>query len=368
MPLAFLKPRNHQVPRPFRVGPHAPGRRRGFSPRGMLSLIAVSLIAPALHAQNRRPKDDRSAKTLAARATVLHTANLYVSADPDSPPITTVTPGHEIIISARNEPWLNVFVDTDTPDAEDDDSKPEFEDPKTQTQPSSGWIRDKGVVGPGTPQGDAILYGAAAELEFAASQPHPPADAAASAHLLYARVADYFPNSPLAPEALVRAADIRWQLEKVDISTLPSAHEMDAFLRPQLYEGALKRVMKFYPDSPVAARAAFDLIDNKLCGDWQGLPKCPELETQLYLKYADQYRTGPKSAEALYDAAYRQGVLVTMYALDENNKLSAQASKNCASIAAQLQAHYPTSDYAARAASIAFRVAQGIPIYGNDRD
>jgi hypothetical protein len=334
----------------------------------MLSLIAVSLIAPALHAQNRRPKDDRSAKTLAARATVLHTANLYVSADPDSPPITTVTPGHEIIISARNEPWLNVFVDTDTPDAEDDDSKPEFEDPKTQTQPSSGWIRDKGVVGPGTPQGDAILYGAAAELEFAASQPHPPADAAASAHLLYARVADYFPNSPLAPEALFRAADIRWQLEKVDISTLPSAHEMDAFLRPQLYEGALKRVMKFYPDSPVAARAAFDLIDNKLCGDWQGLPKCPELETQLYLKYADQYRTGPKSAEALYDAAYRQGVLVTMYALDENNKLSAQASKNCASIAAQLQAHYPTSDYTARAASIAFRVAQGIPIYGNDRD
>jgi hypothetical protein len=334
----------------------------------MLSLIAVSLIAPALHAQNRRPKDDRSAKTLAARATVLHTANLYVSADPDSPPITTVTPGHEIIISARNEPWLNVFVDTDTPDAEDDDSKPEFEDPKTQTQPSSGWIRDKGVVGPGTPQGDAILYGAAAELEFAASQPHPPADAAASAHLLYARVADYFPNSPLAPEAFFRAADIRWQLEKVDISTLPSAHEMDAFLRPQLYEGALKRVMKFYPDSPVAARAAFDLIDNKLCGDWQGLPKCPELETQLYLKYADQYRTGPKSAEALYDAAYRQGVLVTMYALDENNKLSAQASKNCASIAAQLQAHYPTSDYTARAASIAFRVAQGIPIYGNDRD
>ena len=47
--------------------------------------------------------------------------------------------------------------------------------------------------------------------------------------------------------------------------------------------------MKMYPDSPFAARAAYDLIDNKLCGDWQGLPKCPEMETQLYLKYADHY-------------------------------------------------------------------------------
>jgi hypothetical protein len=331
------------------------------------ALIATLLLPTLLHAQHH-PKDDRSAQTLAARATVLHTANVYVSADAASPPITTVTPGHEIIISARSEPWLNVFIDTDSPDKQDEDNTPEFEDPKTQTQPSSGWIRDKGVVGPATPQGDSILFGAAAELETAASQPHPPVGAAASAHLLYARVADYFPNSPLAPEALFRAADIRWQLDKIDISTLPSAHEMDASLRPQLFEGELKRVMKFYPDSPFAARAAFDLIDNKLCGDWQGLPKCPELETQLYLKYANQYRTGPKSAEALYDAAYRQGVLVTMYALDESMKLSAQASKNCASIAAQLQAQYPTTDYAARAASIAFRVAQGIPIYGNDRD
>ena len=57
-----------------------------------------------------------------------------------------------------------------------------------------------------------------------------------------------------------------------------------------------------------------------------------------------------------------------MYAVDENSKLSAQASKNCTSIAAQIQQQYPASDYAARAASIAFRVSQGIPIYGSDRD
>ena len=86
--------------------------------------------------------------------------------------------------------------------------------------------------------------------------------------------------------------------------------EQEAYLRPQLFEGEFKRILKNYPDSPFAARAAFTLLDNKLCGDWQGLPKCPEMETQLYLKYADRYPGGPKSAEALYNAAYRQGAVV----------------------------------------------------------
>jgi hypothetical protein len=126
--------------------------------------------------------------------------------------------------------------------------------------------------------------------------------------------------------------------------------------------------MKLYPGSPVAARADFDLIDSKLCGDWQGLPKCPEQESQLYLKYADRYPGGPKSAEALYDAAYRQGALVTMYLVDEDKKRSDAAAKNCQSIADELRKNYPQSDYTARAQSIAYRVAQGIPIYGSDRD
>jgi outer membrane protein assembly factor BamD (BamD/ComL family) len=218
-----------------------------------------------------------------------------------------------------------------------------------------------------TPNGDAILFGAAAEFEAQAAEPHPPKDAAKEAQLLYRRVVDYFPDSPLAPEAAWRSADIRWQLDKLDISTLPSAHEQDAYLRPQLYESALRKVMKMYPDSPYAARAAFDLIDEKLCGDWQGLPKCPEMETQLYLKYADRYPDGPKSAEALYDAAYRQGVLVTMYLVDDDKKNSEKAGQNCQAIADQLQQKYPKSDYAARAESIAYRVKQGIPIYGTDR-
>jgi hypothetical protein len=334
----------------------------------LTTLLTAALFASTTLLAQRRPHANPDDDRAIDRATLLHTANVYVTGDATAPPIATVTPGHEIVISSKNGPWLNIFIDTDTPEDQDPDSKPEFQDTTVQTAPSSGWIRDKGVVGPNTPSGDIILFGAAADLESQAAQPHPPKDAATQAHLLYARVADYFPNSPLTPEALFRAADIQWQLDKADIATLPSAHEGDGMLRPHIYEGALKRILKFFPDSPVAARAAFDLLDNKLCGDWQGLPKCPEMETQIYLSYAKQYRTGPKSAEALFDAAYRQGVLVTMYALDDQPKLSAQASRNCASIADQLHHDYPQSDFADRAASIAFRVAQGIPIYGNDRD
>jgi len=333
-----------------------------------IRVLAIALLlAPAtLHAQKPR-KNDKSGYDNSARATVLHTANLYIMADSTAPPVATVTPGHEIVVTAHNGPWVNVFANTDSKD-EDPDNKPEFTAPGDTPQPSAGWIRDKGIVGPTTPNGDALIYGAAAEFEAQAQQPHPPANAAMAAHLLYQRVFEYFPQSPLAPEAAFRSADIRWQLDKFDISSLPSAHEQEAYLRPQIYEGDLRKVMKLYPNSPFAARAAFDLLDNKLCGDWQGLPKCPELETTIYLKYADQYPGGPKSAEALYDAAYRQGVLVTMYTIDDNPKRGQAASKACQTIADEIKQKYPQSDYAARAASIAFRVAQGIPIYGSDRD
>ena len=219
-------------------------------------------------------------------------------------------------------------------------------------------------MNPQTPNGDAILFGAAANLEAEAEQPHAPADAANEAHLLYARVVDYFPDSALAAEAAWRSADIRWQIEKRDNSTLPSAKEQEAYLRPQIYEGNMKKIMKLYPGTRFAALAAYDLIDNKLCGDWQGLPKCPEMEAGLYEKYARQFPDGPKSAEALYNAVYRQGVLVEMYLVGDEKKRSDAAIANTKALADELHQLYPKTDYAARAASIAFKVEQGIPIYG----
>jgi hypothetical protein len=61
--------------------------------------------------------------------------------------------------------------------------------------------------------------GAAANQESLASDPRGPANAAQSARLLYRRLVEMFPNSPLVPEAMWRAADIQWQLQKADAST-----------------------------------------------------------------------------------------------------------------------------------------------------
>jgi hypothetical protein len=328
-------------------------------------VVTLGSFAPA-HAQ-KKPKDNLSGYDRSARATLVHPAIVYVSPDDNAGHLSEVLPGHEVVVIEHNGAWVRVFANTDQPDEQSDRDKPEF-GADEQATPASGWIRDKGIVTAATANGDAILYGTAANLEEEAEQPHAPKDAAEEAHLLYRRVAEYFPNSPLAAEAMFRSADVRWQLDKADMSTLPSAKEMEAYLRPQLYEGELDRVMKLYPTSKFAALAAYDLIDNKLCGDWQGLPKCPEMEAGLYEKYAERYPDSPKAAEALYEATYREGVLVEMYLIQDDRKRSEAAAANAVGLAAELKQRYPDSDYTARAASIAYRVQQKIPVYGNDRD
>ena len=114
--------------------------------------------------------------------------------------------------------------------------------------------------------------------------------------------------------------------------------------------------------------AAYDLLDNKLCGDWQGLPKCPEMEANLYVKYAEQYPESPKAPEAFYNAVYREGVLVSMYTVQDDHKRADTAAQRTQAMAEEMQRRFGGSDYTARAVSIAFRVKQGLSIYGNDRD
>jgi hypothetical protein len=340
--------------------------QRTFQQRLAVWASAGLVLATGI-AVGQKSKDKTSGYDRAARATVLHEADVYVTADGDAQKISLVTPGHEVVVVQRSGPWIQVFANTDVEDT-NDENKPEFTDDTDTVTPASGWIKDKGVVSPSTPGGDAILYGAAANFEAEAAQPHAPKGAAMAAHLLYERAADYFPQSPLAAAAAWRAADIRWQLEKEDISTLPSAKEQEAYLRPQLYEGELKKVMKMYPGTTFAALAAYDLLDNKLCGDWQGLPKCPEMESGLYEKYAQKFPDGPKAAEALYNATYRQGVAVTMYTVQDDRKRSQEAAQRTIALAGELKEKYPQSDFAPRAAAIAYKVQQGIAIFGNDRD
>jgi hypothetical protein len=330
------------------------------------SALCVAVACGTAAAQ-KKGKDNRSGYDRSARATVLHDAVVYLTADEGAQKLAVVTPGHELVVIDRSGGWVKVYANTDTPDDEDPDKTAEFSTQEGVT-PESGWVKDKGIVSPTTMNADAILYGAAAYSEEQASQPHAPKGAAAAAHLLYKRVWEYVPDSPLAGEAAFRSADIRWQLEKLDNSTLPSAKEQEAYLRPQLYEGDMKLIMKRYPGSAYAAKAAYDLIDNKLCGDWQGLPKCPEMEAKLYMKYADQWPESPRAAEAEYNAVYRFGVLVSMYKVDDDRKKSEAAAKQVQVLAEEMKTRFGKSDFTYRAQSIAYRVAQGIPIYGSDRD
>jgi outer membrane protein assembly factor BamD (BamD/ComL family) len=339
--------------------------RKSRLPQFIAPLLLLTVACLPTFAQKQ--KKEKAGYDHAARATILHDAIVYIAADTESQRVSLVAPGHEVVVIERSGPWVKVFANTDVADDQDEDQKPDFGEDQVVT-PSSGWVRDKGVLSPSTPGGDAILFGAAANYEDLAAQPHAPKGAAAAAHLLYRRVAEYFPDSPLAPEAAWRSADVRWQIDRLDIKSLPSAKEQDAALRPTIYDGELKRVIKSYPGSKFAAQAAYELIDNKLCGDWQGLPRCPELETNLYEKYAQQYPDGPKTAEALYNATYRQGVLVTMYTVEENRKKADTATARTQSLALQLKAKFPQSDYTARAANIAYKVQQKIAIYGTDRD
>jgi hypothetical protein len=57
-----------------------------------------------------------------------------------------------------------------------------------------------------------------------------------------------------------------------------------------------------------------------------------------------------------------------MYKVEENRKRSEAAGASAQALASELKQRYPQSDYAARAASVAYRVQQGIAVYGNDRD
>jgi hypothetical protein len=326
----------------------------------------IWLALPCLLFAQKKGQGPLSGYDKSAKATVVHDTIVYVDPDDTSQKVTEVLPGHEFVVIQHNGPWVKVFANTDAPEKMNEDEQPEFG--VDAPVPDSGWIKDKGIVTPQMAGGDEILYGSAAEYEDQASRPHGPKDAATEAKLLYRRVYEYWPDSPLAAQAAWRSADIRWQMEKAANSDLPSAKEQEAFLRPQLYEGELKRVIKYWPGTKWAFLAAYDLLDNKLCGDWQGLPKCPEMEINLYLRYASQYPESPKAPEAYYNAVYRQGVLVTMYQVDGQEKRADDAVKRTVGMAQEMKQRFGAGDFTDRAQSIAFRVKQGISVYGTDRE
>jgi len=274
-------------------------------------------------------------------------AVLYLVPDTGSQKLERVSRGREVAIIEKSREWLHVFASVG----------PEKD--------ITGWILDKGVVRTSTPDGDRILFGEAVDSEAEASRRGGRRDAAQDAQRLYARMAEYFPQSPLAGEALYRAADIRWQLEREDVMSRPSWRRGDPNLRSGMEEEFLRRVIKKYPHTRWADLAAFDLIDNKLCGDWQGLPKCPEKESEVYEKYAAEHPQSPKTAEALYEAARRQAALIEIYKQPGDSGHAAAARNKALELAKKISAEHAQTDWASRALRLAFLVEQNVPTYGN---
>src|SRR5712692_5461223 len=314
----------------------------------LLATALMALGAPFLHA--------------AERAALVREAVIYLSPDTSSAKLGEAGRGREVILLERARNWLHVEAllgFAQTPD-------PAFvEDEDVEGKTITGWILDSGAVWASTPNGDRILFGAAVDSEDEASRRHGRRGAAQDALRLYHRVYDIFPNAPLAGEALYRAADIKWQIDKSDMQSRPSAREKESYLREGIDEQLMKQVMKKFPDSKWAQLAAFHLLDNKLCGDWQGSPKCPDKEADLYEKYVKEHPQSPAAPEALYNAASRRAALIEIYKTQEQPKKSDQSKNLAISLAQQLISKYPQSDWSSRAHTLLFLVQQGVPTYGN---
>ena len=281
------------------------------------------------------------------RGTLIRVASIYLSPDSSSNKLAEIDRGREVVVLETSRNWIHV------------------EAALTEEKLITGWMLDKGVVRASTPNGDRILFGEAVDSEDQASQRHGRRGAAQDAMRLYYRIAEYFPNSPLAGEAMYRSADIRWQIDKADFMTRPSAKENDTWIREGMDEDFMKEVRKKFPETKWADLASFHLIENKLCGDWQAASKCPEKEADIYEKYASEHPQSPAAAEALYDAAWRRSALIEIYKTEEQPKKSEESKTKAIALAQKAVTQGAQSDWGARAQRLLFMIEQGIPTYGN---
>lgn len=283
----------------------------------------------------------------ALRGGILRPTTIYISPDAASARLADLERGREVVIIETSRDWAHV------------------EAKMTEERVVTGWILDKDVVKATNPDGDKVLFGEAVDSEDQASQRHGRKDAAQDAMRLYLRTSELFPNSPLAGEALYRSADIQWQIDKADVMSRSSAKEQEAYLREGMNEELMKKVIKKFAGTKWADLAAFHLIDNKLCGDWQGQSKCPAKEAEMYENYAKDHSNSPALAEALYDAAWRWSALIEIYKSEDQQKKSDASKAKAIAIAQKVASQSPQSDWGTRAQRLLYFIQQDIPTYGN---
>src|SRR5271166_5413161 len=288
------------------------------------------------------------------RGIIIREAIIFVAPDPSAAKLSNVGRGREVAVIERSPGWANVVATVET-------------DPDQETERNvTGWIVDKGVITAATPDGDKIIFGEAVDSEAEASRRGGRKGSAQDAMRLYARLAEYFPTSPLAAESAYRSADIRWQIEAIDASTRPSAKQSDPSLKYQIDEQYMKKVIKKFPGTKWADLAAYRLLDNKTCGEWAAEAKCPEMEAKLYMKYADDHPQSPKTPEALYKAAWRYSALIVIYKSNNDGKRAADSTAEAMAVAKRILSQFPdNTEWSTRAQRLLYMIQNNIPTYGN---
>ncbi len=288
------------------------------------------------------------------RGVIIREAVIYVSPDASAAKLSNVGRGREVAVVERAPGWANVVATVET-------------DPEQETSKNvTGWIVDKGIVTPTTPEGDKIVFGEAEDAEAEASRRTGRKGAAQDAMRLYAGVAEYWPTSPLTAEAAYRAADIRWQIEAADEATRPSMRQSDPSLKYQLDEQYMKKVIKKFPGTKWADLAAYRMLDNKTCGDWAAEAKCPELEAALYMKYVADHPNSPKAPEALYKAAWRYSALIVIYKSNNDAKRSADSTARAISTAKRIATQFPdNTEWSTRAERLLYMIQTNMPTFGS---
>jgi hypothetical protein len=298
----------------------------------------------------------------APRGTLVREEAIHVAPAADAAKLGEAGRGHELVILDTSRDWTHVEAILVEP-KKDADTEEEAEG-----KIITGWVPSKALVSISTPNGDKIIFGEAADSEDQASRRLGRRNAAQDAMRLYYRVYDLFPSSPLAAEGLYRASDIRWQVERSDVMTRPSARQREAYMRGQIDEQWMKLIIKKFPGTKWADLAAFHLLENKLCGDWEGASKCPDKEAEMYEKYAGEHAQSPSAPEALYNAASRRAALIEIYKTEPNQKKSEESKTRALALAQKIVSDYGTSDWALRAQRLVFYIQQGVPTYGNTAD
>lgn len=308
-----------------------------------LSLVVLLLFASTL-----------AFAAIGPRGVIIRDGVIYISPDTNAAKLSNISRGREVVVLERSPGWIHVVGTVE--------SNPELETERNVT----GWMLDKGIITPDVPNGDKIVFGEAVDSEYQASERGGRRGAAQDAMRLYSGLAEYFPNSPLAGEAMYRAADIRWQLDLADQRTRPSAKMRDPSMRLPIEENFMKKVMKKFPGTKWADLAAYHLIDNKLCGEWEAQAECPLKESEIYVKYVDEHPKSPKAPEALYNAAWRQAALITIYKTDNQQKKADDATARSVSLSKRLTSQYPdANDWSTKAETLIYMVQTGIPAWGN---